>query len=133
VTVGDQSGRSVTMPNAFRYDAAPGGGGTTPGATPPGTPGPGTPGPGTSGPGTSGPGTSGPGTPAPGTPTPGTVPSGPPAPAGPPGSTRRGALRLGKATTLGGLHLAPVLDFNLSPSMWTTSRCQTVLCRGVVI
>jgi hypothetical protein len=116
VTVGDRTGRSATMPNAFRYDADPAGGGTAPGTTPPGTPGSGTPGS----------GTPGSGTPGPGTPSPGTTPF------GPPGSTRRTPLLLGPATVRGGLHLAPVLG-NLSPSMWAASRCQTVLCRGVPI
>jgi hypothetical protein len=135
VTVGDRNGRSVTMPAAFRYDAGPTSGGTTPGATPPGTAGPGSPGSGTPGPGSGAPGP-GSGAPAPGaTPSnPGTAPSSPgTAPSGPPGATRRNVVRLGQVTPKGGLRLAPAIGFHLSPSMWTTSRCGTVLCRGVAI
>jgi hypothetical protein len=143
VTVSDRTGRSVTLANAFRYDADQASGGTTPGVTPPGatpgsgtpgtgTPGTGTPGTGTPGTGTPGTGTPGPGSSGPGTSAPGTSPSGPPVASGPPGSVRRTTLRLGQVTVRGGLHLAPVLA-NLSPAFWTTSRCETVLCRGVAI
>jgi hypothetical protein len=135
VTVGDRNGRSVTMPNAFRYDAGPTSGGVEPGATPPGSAGPGSPGSGTPGPGATPPSPGG-GAPTPGaTPTgPGTAPSGPGTePSGPPGSTRRNVVRLGQATAKGGLRLAPAIGYNLSPSMWTTSRCETVLCRGVAV
>ncbi|MGC9669557.1 S8 family serine peptidase [Planosporangium sp. 12N6] len=103
VTVGDPSGRSVTMARAFRYDAAPGA-----------TPAPGT-------------------TPTPGASTPAATPTGTaaPTPTAPTGASRRDPLRLGSPTSRNGLKVAPVL--NPPAGLWTAARCQTVQCRGVQI
>jgi len=132
VLVGDRGGRSVTMPRAFRYDAAPAT--NTPDSNQPNNPQ--APAPtGSVGPAPTGPApTSGPTAPQAPAPTV-TAPSQPAASPGPAGATRRTLPQFGPAVPGSGLRLAPITGGDPLAGMgsWSVWRCAGLRCSGVPV